>query len=566
MVVVHDLERGEIFWRCRRVECSIGCCFAAAAVLAQTAVPERELDQTQAEEEHQKFFTLVENSRDFIGVADLHGNLEYLNPAGRDLLGITRTADVNGMVTAAYIAPADLPLFQGTIVPALHAAGRWEGELKFRHQRTDQVVPVDFLGFQVKDPDTGAPRFVATISRDSSERRALELQLRHAQKFEAIGQLAGGIAHDFNNIIGAILGWTELGQERAASVDENLFLYFNKIHSQCDRVTALVRQLHAFARRQILELRNFSLNQTVRDVLKALDNVLGENIKLNTILSQDLPVIRGDPAQIEQVVTNLCISSRDAMPRGGCLTIETRCVEYSEEECRHDPALQPGRFAELRVTDTGTGMDPEVRARIFEPFFTTRAPGKGAGLGLATAYGIVRQHRGFVRLESDPGQGCTFHVFLPVNEGNGKTDSQNAIIEDQPARGGNETILIAEDHEGMLEMAREALESAGYNILIANNGEEAVAVFSAHRDSISLVLLDAIMPLRSGPETYASIEALKTGVSVVFATGYADEAIAMTGIVERGLPVLKKPYSTRTLCRKVREVLDHAVASRPSLS
>jgi len=263
---------------------------------------------------------------------------------------------------------------------------------------------------------------------------------------------------------------------------------------------------------------------------------------------------------------NLCINSRDAMAKGGCLTIETHYVEYSEEECRYDPAIQPGRFAELRVTDTGTGMDPEVRARIFEPFFATRVTGKGTGLGLATVYGIVKQHCGFIRVESGPDQGSTFHIFLPVHEGPEKSDYSNAIIEDQPVRGGNETILIAEDHDGIREMASEALESLGYSVLIARDGEEAVTVFSAHRDSISLVVLDAIMPRRSGPETYASIEALKSGVSVLFTTGYADEAMAMAGIVDRGIAVLKKPYSLRTLCRKVREVLDRAAAARPSRS
>ncbi len=509
----------------------------------------------------------MENSRDFISVADLQSNVEYINPAGRALLGIARAAEVKGNRTASYVAPADLTLFQETICPALHSAGHWEGMLRVPlHQHTGQALPMDFVGFQVKDLETGEPRFTATVSRDVSDRLALELQLRHAQKFEAIGQLAGGIAHDFNNVLGAILGWAELGKERAASVDNNLFVYFNKIHAQCDRVTALVRQLLAFARRQILEPRNFSLNQIVQDVLEMLDNILGEDIELKTVLQQDLPVLRADPTQIEQVLMNLCINSRDAMPKGGCLTIETHFVEYSEEECRHDAALQPGRFAELRVTDTGMGMDPEVRARIFEPFFTTRAPGKGTGLGLATVYGIVKQHCGFIRVESEPGQGCTFHIFLPVNEGPGKTDYSKAIIERQPVRGGNETILIAEDHDGIREMATEALESLGYHILIARNGEEAVAVFSAHRDSISLVLLDVIMPRRNGPETCASIEALKSGVSVVFATGHADEGMAMAGIVERGYAILKKPYSPRTLCRKIREVLDHAAAAQPSRS
>ncbi len=423
---------------------------------------------------------------------------------------------------------------------------------------------MDFVGFQVNDPQTGEPRFVATVSRDMTERRALEQQLRHAQKFEAIGQLAGGIAHDFNNVIGAILGWAELGEERAASSDPQLLAYFKKIHSQCDRVTALIRQLLAFARRQILEPRNFSLNQTVQDVLNLLDNMIGKDIELKTILQEDLSVIRADPTQIEQVLINLCINSRDAMPKGGRLSIETREVEFSQEECRRNAALQPGRFAELRVTDTGTGMDASVREKIFEPFFTTKGAGKGTGLGLATVYGIVKQHGGFIQLESEPGQGCTFHIYLPVNESSPKMEFQKFIIEDHPVRGGTETILIAEDHEGIREMAHAALESLGYHVLIAHDGEEAVALFSAHRNSIALVLLDVIMPRRSGPEVFAAISAMKPGVPVVFATGYTNETMALAEIVERGIAVLKKPYSPRILCRRVREVLDHAAATTSS--
>jgi PAS domain S-box-containing protein len=336
-------------------------------------------ERKRTEEELQNFFTLVENSRDFIAVADLHGNVEYVNPTGRGLLGIASAAAVKATRTVSYIAPADLQLFRETIVPAFSSVGHLEGELRFRNQQTGVALPMDFVGFQVKDLKTGEPRFVATVSRDMADRRALEQQLRQAQKFEAIGQLAGGIAHDFNNVIGAILGWAELGEDRAASSDANLLTYFNKIHTQRVRVTALIRQLLVFARRQTLEPRNISLNQNVREVLNLLGNMLGEDIELKTILQHDLPVIRADPAQIEQVLTNLCINSRDAMPWGVCLTIETRAIEFSEEECRHHAVLQPGSFAELRVSDTGTGMDAAVRERIFEPFFTTKGPGKGTG-------------------------------------------------------------------------------------------------------------------------------------------------------------------------------------------
>jgi two-component system cell cycle sensor histidine kinase/response regulator CckA len=529
---------------------------AAAFVVAQDIT-----ERKRAEQERQKFFTLVENSRDFIAVADLQDNVEYVNPAGLALLGIANADAVNGTHSVDYVIPDDLPLVHNTILPAIRSSGHWEGELRFRHRQTGHTVPMDFVGFQVKDTQTGEPRFVATVSRDMTERRALEQQLHHAQKFEAIGQLAGGIAHDFNNVIGAILGWAELGEEQAASGDARLATYFQKIHAQCDRVTALVRQLLAFARKQILEPRNLSLNQSVQDVLNLLDKVIGKDVELHTRLAENLAIVRADPTQIEQVLMNLCINSRDAMPKGGRLSIETRNAEFSKEECRRIAGSQPGRFVALSVGDTGIGMDTAVRDRIFEPFFTTKGTGKGTGLGLATVYGIVKQHGGFIQVESELDRGSTFRVFLPVSESAAPVEARFPVAKDQPVRGGTETILIAEDHEGVREMARATLESLGYQILLAHDGEEALAMFSAHRDTIALVLLDVIMPRRGGPETYAAIKEMKPGIPVVFATGYSNETAALTEMLERGIAVLQKPYSPGMLCRRVREALDLATAS-----
>jgi two-component system, cell cycle sensor histidine kinase and response regulator CckA len=529
---------------------------AAALVVAQDIT-----ERKRAEEERQKFFTLVENSHDFIAVADLRDNVEYVNPAGRAILGIVNADAVKGTHSVDYVVPEDLPLVYDTILPALQSSGHWEGELRFRHWQTGQARPMDFVGFQVKDLHTGEARFVATVSRDMTERRALEQQLRQAQKFEAIGQLAGGIAHDFNNVIGAILGWAELGEEQAASSNVTLESYFKKIHSQCDRVTALVHQLLAFARRQILEPRNFTLNQTVHDVLNLLDKVIGKDIEIKTDLTDDLSAVRADPTQIEQVLMNLCINSRDAMPKGGRITIETHNAGFSKDDCRRTLELQPGRFAELRVTDTGTGMDAATRERIFEPFFTTKGTGKGTGLGLATVYGIVKQHNGFIQVESEPGQGSTFRIFLPVNETATESELRPAAVDDLPVRGGTETILLAEDHDGICEMAQSVLKAKGYGVLLAHDGDEAVEVFTTHRDRISLVLLDVIMPRRSGPEVFAAIKALNLGVSVVFAPGYSNEIATLADLVERGVAVLRKPYSPSVLCRRVREVLDAAAAT-----
>ncbi|HLJ23333.1 MAG TPA: PAS domain S-box protein [Candidatus Acidoferrales bacterium] len=520
----------------------------------------------QAEEEKQKFFTLVENSHDFIAVADLEDNVQYVNPAGRALLGITDAESVRGTHSLDYVVPADLPLVYEKILPALYTIGHWEGELRFRHRQSGKILPMDFVGFQVKDPKSGEPRFVATVSRDMTDRRALEQQLQHAQKFEAFGQLAGGIAHDFNNVVGAILGWAELGEEQAVSRDDaTLEGYFKKIHVQCDRVTALIRQLLAFARRQILEPRSLSLNQTVQDVLNLLDKVIGKDIEIKTALAADLATVRADPTQVEQVLMNLCINARDAMPKGGTITIETRNVSFSPVDCRRDAGLQPGRFSELRVTDTGTGMDAATRERIFEPFFTTKGTGKGTGLGLATVYGIVKQHNGLISVDSEPGVGSVFRIYLPVDEADGAAELQPVLLENLPVRGGSETILLADDHDGIREMAHSVLRTQGYETLLARDGEEALQVFAANRDRISLVLLDVIMPRRSGPEVFVAIRALNPGVRAIFATGYSNETAALADLVERGVTVLKKPYSPALLCRRVREVLDAAATNAPEL-
>jgi two-component system cell cycle sensor histidine kinase/response regulator CckA len=501
----------------------------------------------------------VENSRDFIAVADLEDNVQYVNPAGRALLGIPDSESLKGTHSVDYLIPDDLPLVHETILPSLYSSGHWEGELRFVHRGTGKALPMDCVGFQVKDLQTGEPRFVAMVSRDMSERRNLEQQLRHAQKFEAFGQLAGGIAHDFNNVIGAIQGWAELGEEQAASTHSALENYFKKIHLQCDRVTALIRQLLAFARRQILEPRSLSLNQTARDVMNLLDKVIGKDIEIKLVLAEDLLTVRADPTQIEQVLMNLCINARDAMPKGGCITIATHNISFTQEDCCRLPWTQLGHFAELRVKDTGVGMDAFTKDRIFEPFFTTKGAGKGTGLGLATVYGIIRQHTGFVQVESEPGEGSTFRIFLPASEAPA-SKVQPAASLNLPVRGGSETILLADDHEGICDMAQSVLSAKGYHVLVARDGDEAVEIFTAHRDSISLVLLDVIMPRRSGPEVYAAIKSLNPKISVVFATGYSNETSVLADLMERGVPVLKKPYSPATLCRRIREVLDSAGA------
>ncbi len=394
------------------------------------------------------------------------------------------------------------------------------------------------------------------------ERLVLEQQLRQAQKFEAIGQLVGGIAHDFNNVIGAILGWAEMGMDEVPP-DSRAHSYFKKTRAQADRAAALIRQLLAFARRQILEPRNLSLHQSVVDLTSMLESLLGKNIEVKTVLAPDLAIVRADPTQIEQVLLNLCINARDAMPSGGRLVIETENVDIDDEYCRLHPYSRPGRYVRLTVSDTGTGMDPDTLEHIFEPFFTTKEPGRGTGLGLATAFGIVKQHGGFLHVYSELGHGSVFRIYFPAVEAKPDLVSKP---EEEAARGGSETILLAEDHEGLRETARSTLDKLGYRVLPVPDGAAAVDLFRRKPDTIDLAILDVVMPHLNGPEAYALMEVVRPGLPVVFTSGYTAETQAFTEAQKRGLPILPKPYSSSQLARKVRDALDRRLAPAPSRS
>jgi PAS domain S-box-containing protein len=427
------------------------------------------------------------------------------------------------------------------------------GEFTVEWKRRDgKLITVRLIGRRATDPRRKTA-CIEVIVEELTERLALEKQLRQGQKFEAIGQLAGGIAHDFNNMIGAILGWAELGMDET-DVDARLHRHFDKIRHQAIRAAALTRQLLAFARRQILEPRDLDLNQNVIETLSLLENVIGSNIEIRPDLTANLPVIRADPTQIEQVIMNLCINARDAMPEGGLLTIQTGEFTFDNQFLAAEPHAKPGRYAMLAVTDSGIGMDATTLDRIFEPFFTTKETGKGTGLGLATVYGIVRQHGGFLHVYSEVNIGTTFRIYLPLAATVGKLALPPDDV--QPVRGGSEVILIAEDHEGLRELAREILESLGYSVLTASDGDEATRIFEMHRDQIDLLLFDVVLPKMNGPKAYARICTLKPEVPIIFATGYSPDIELLQEAQQQGLTVMQKPYVPRDLARRVREALD----------
>lgn len=411
-----------------------------------------------------------------------------------------------------------------------------------------------------------AARLLPAIQRElreaelRRERKQMERRVRQLEKFEALGKLAGGVAHDFNNVIGAIMGWAELGVDRASSDSPEAKLFRN-IGEQATRAAGLTRQLLAYARRQVLEPKNIDLNLMVNETTALLQKTIGEQIEVKMVLAPDLHITRADPSQMEQVVMNLCFNARDAMPKGGQLLIETRNVDLDSHFCKGHADTQPGRYIQLSVCDTGVGMDPATMERIFEPFFTTKQIGKGTGLGLATVLGIVKQHGGLVDVYSELGRGTAFRVYLPASEGAAEPLRH---VDDVPVRGGTETILVAEDHEGMREMAKQILESLGYGLLLARDGEEAVNLFAAHQNSISLMLLDVVMPKLDGIDAYEQICKAKSDVPVIFTSGYSEHGRALASLTKKGATVLQKPYGSKVLARRVRELLDEAKVMAPT--
>lgn len=480
------------------------------------------------------------------------GHIIYANPALATMLGYDSPADLLRLENIS-------PIFRNPAVgsrleeecflkPSVEATTEWI-------RKDGRTIVVRLIGRRTQAADDPLA-WLEMIAEDITERAVLEKQLLQAQKFEAIGQLAGGIAHDFNNMIGAILGWADIGLDETDS-DSRLHRHFEKVRHQAERAAALTRQLLAFARRQILEPRNIDLNQSVTETLSLLEKVIGGNIEMKTRLAPDLAVVRADPTQVEQVLMNLCINARDAMPGGGTIYIETSNAQFDEEYCASQPFARPGSYSLLTVSDTGTGMDAATLDRIFEPFFTTKELGKGTGLGLATVYGIVRQHGGFVHVYSEPGHGTTFRIYLPVSSQ--PCDSAEPVEDAGPIRGGKEFVLIAEDHDGLRELARETLTSRGYRVLLACDGEQAVREFHEHSLEIDILLLDVVLPKLSGSEVYAQISQSAPRIPVIFATGYSADLALPDQLRRAGITVLQKPYSPRALARKVRDVLDQHV-------
>ncbi|MEK6280731.1 MAG: ATP-binding protein [Acidobacteriota bacterium] len=463
-------------------------------------------------------------------------------------------------MTIKDIRPAeDVPAMLDNISnrPAgLREAGVW------RHQKKDgTLMDVEITSYPLSFAGRGS---ALVLANDITERKRAEealhrseSQLRQALKMEAIGKLAGGVAHDFNNLLTAINGHSEMCLRRLTPEDE-LYRHVEGIMKTGERAAALTRQLLAFSRKQILQPQVMDLNSVVVELSKMLQRLIGEDIDLLMGLDADLGRVKADPNQLEQVLMNLCVNARDAMPKGGKLTIETGNVRLGEEFAGEHLSVPPGDYVMLAVSDTGCGMDALTQASIFDPFFTTKEVGKGTGLGLATVYGIVKQSGGSVWVYSEVGQGTTFKIYLPLVEGSVEKLKVDTGVPELLS--GVETVLLVEDEEVVREMAMEVLQECGYQVLEAKDGSDALQVARQHAGEIHLMLTDVVMPRMSGRELTKQLTPSRPDMKVLYMSGYTDDAIVHHGVLDEGTAFIGKPFSMHALARKIRETLDAPVA------
>ncbi len=422
------------------------------------------------------------------------------------------------------------------------------GELRWLHERAE--LDRDEAGLPVRM--LGVIQDITESKKSEEEREVLEMQLRQAQKLEAVGTLAGGVAHDFNNLLQVINGYTELILAKLGP-EHSAYASLREVAKAGGRAAGLVGQLLAFSRRQVLRPEDLDMNEVTSHLLKMLVRLIGEHIRLDFIPGQGIEAVHGDRGMVEQVLVNLCVNARDAMRDGGVLTIETENVWLDSSYCEKHPWAVPGRYVLLSVTDTGEGMDRETIDRIFEPFFTTKAPGQGTGLGLATVYGIIKQHQGMVHVYSEPGKGSVFRIYLPVAE---RMAVDAAPRTELPIRGGDELILLAEDEDMVRDFTARVLEGAGYRVLTARNGEDALALLRDNPQAVDLMLLDVVMPKLGGRLAYEQAQKIRADIPVLFASGYTENAIHANFVLEKGLKLIQKPFSHEGLLRLVRETLD----------
>jgi PAS domain S-box-containing protein len=504
---------------------------------------EQALRQSEA-----RYRSLVQSSVYGIYRSSLEGRFLDVNPALITMLGYSSAEEVLLLDPETQVfAQAEE---QARLIEEFRRAGQLDGmEVKWK-RKDGSPITVRISGRAVSSSDEPADVLEA-IAEDVTDRRLLEDQFRQAQKMEAVGRLAGGVAHDFNNLLMVISGYTEviLGK---LEVDNPLHEKGRAIQQAADRATTLTRQLLAFSRKQMLELKVVDVNTIVEDMERLLRPLIGENIELMTWLAPESGHTRADAGQLEQVLMNLVVNAKDAMPNGGKLTIQTQNIRTDEGHRRGPTFIPPGNYVLLSVSDTGMGMDIETQSRIFEPFFTTKELGKGTGLGLSTVYGIVKQSGGYVLVQSEVGRGSTFQIYLPRVEEVAQSHAAPAL---HAAAGGSETVLLVEDEQSVRELVRDTLIGKGYRVVEAENGEAGLTMATKHDGNIELVITDVVMPGMGGREMVQRLTQTHPKIKVLYLSGYTEDTVVSDAAAESGTAFLQKPFTLQHLSRKVREVL-----------
>ncbi|MBX0328975.1 response regulator [Oscillochloris sp. ZM17-4] len=532
----------------------IASAFAAQAAIAlenarlYEAIRDELAERRLSEQAQTRLLAILEATTDVVGSADTQGRLLFLNSAGRRMLGLDEHADIVGLPIRSFLPDESLAQILTVGAPAAIRDGIWSGELTLRREDGSEI-PTSQVIIAHRDAE-GNPEYFSTIVRDISERLRAEEQLRQAQKMEAVGRLAGGVSHDFNNILTVIMGECDLmlhGPGLSPELREGL----DQIHQAGTRAAALTRQLLAFSRRQVLQPTTINLNTIITPIEQMLRRLIGEDVILQTYLADDLATVRADPSQIEQVILNLCINGRDAMPQGGRLSLTTANVAVGEGG---DHDLMPGDYVLLTVHDTGSGIEDSAREHIFEPFFTTKPRGKGTGLGLATVHGIIQQSGGAIFFSSTLGQGSSFHVYLPAVAG--PSAAARPLSRARPPIAHVAVVLLVEDDDRVRRLARQILADHGLTVIEAADGAGALRICTQHQGQIDLLLSDIVMPGGiNGVQLAARIRASHPMIKAILMSGYTDNALASAGSIPPETHFLQKPFSTSDLLEKVYEAL-----------
>jgi PAS domain S-box-containing protein len=522
-------------------------------VVLQININKRKKAEADFRASEKNYQTLVNNLR--VGVyrssGDLwHGNFLQANPAMVSIFGFDTPQEFLSVpIASLYQKPEERRVFLDEVLKKGYVKDR-EIAMKKKDGTPITVSCTTTLQYD----ERGGIKWLDGVMEDVTLQKNLENQLRQAQKMEAVGTLAGGVAHDFNNILTALMGYTGLIKKMTGE-DDPRWGYFNHVLTCSEKAASLIKGLLAFSRKQVISPKPVELNLIIMNVESLLRRILGEDIELITHLADDPLTILADSNQIEQVLMNMATNARDAMLRGGMLTITTKRVEVTSDRLTACDVSRPGAYALIAVSDTGEGMDAVTQQKIFEPFFTTKEVGRGTGLGLSMIYGIIKQHRGEIKVYSEIGNGATFKVYLPLYTG--KTEVlRSPPHEAQPLRRGAETILVAEDNQDVRELVIDILTRNGYRVIAAVDGDDAVRQFTTHAADIDMIVIDAVMPKLNGREAVKKITEIKPGAKVLYMSGYTADVIHKKGILDEVVNFIFKPLSSTELLNKIREILD----------